>query len=144
MPVFYLEICVILQNQVLFFHWICFFPLLDSPWFHSLPRMAHFLYFAFTNPFLSSEWLRSSFLIGITLWLNISFHTASELTYTYFFLVLYYPVLSLYVYICPYVYVCTYTHSSLFMMSILKFANKKGFSTSSLSNVLASFRKAEF
>lgn len=85
MPVFYLEICVILQNQVLFFHWICFFPLLDSPWFHSLPRMAHFLYFAFTNPFLSSEWLRSSFLIGITLWLNISFHTASELTYTYFF-----------------------------------------------------------
>ena len=66
-------------------------------------------------------------------------------TYIYlFFLVLYYPVLSLYVYICPYVYVCTYTHSSLFMMSILKFANKKGFSTSSLSNVLASFRKAEF
>lgn len=142
-PVFYLEICVILWNQVLFFHWICFFPLLDSPWFHSRPRMAHFPYFAFTNPFLSSEWLRSSFLIEITLWLIISFHTASELTYT-FFLVLYYPVLSPYVYICPYVYVCTYTQSSFFMMSILKFADKKGFSRSSLSNVLGSFRKAEF
>lgn len=104
-PVFYLEICVILWNQVLFFHWICFFPLLDSPWFHSRPRMAHFPYFAFTNPFLSSEWLRSSFLIEITLWLIISFHTASELTYPFFWYYIILLSVSMSIFVHMYMYV---------------------------------------
>lgn len=128
-PVFYLEICDTLESGFVLSLEFAFFPLLillDSIHVSNGP----FSVFCFTNPFLSSEWLRSSFLIEITLWLIISFHTASELTYT-FFLVLYYPVLSLYVYICPYVYVC-YLYTEFFLHDEhLKFADKKGFSRSS-------------